>query len=484
MLKKNNNLGNIFVIFGGTGDLTKRKLLPAIYNLKKEGLLPSNFALVAVGRRDYTTDEFRKIAYHAIKDYSRFKLEEDIWNKLKEKIYYRKMDFTNENEYHDLKTYLDELDKLHHTLNNRIFYLAVAPMFFDVIVTSLHKAKMNLNKDNYSRVVIEKPFGNDLKSAKYLNKKIISTFGEENTYRIDHYLGKEMLQNIMVIRFANSLFEPLWNNKYIEQVQIISDETIGIENRGNYYEKSGAIRDMVQSHMLQLLSLVAMEKPENLDFNAIRDEKVKVLASLKKYSEQDIMQNVVRGQYNSYRNEENVSKYSQTETFVALKLEVNNKRWKNVPFYIRTGKKMPKKSTEVIIQFKPLPNPLYINNNLNLNMLIIRIQPTEGVYLQFNAKKPGERNTIIPVQMDFCQNCEVGINSPEAYERLLNDVMLGDQTLFARWDEVYYSWKFIDTIIEVWKKCVPIFPNYEEGSFGPVGAIKMLERDGREWINI
>jgi len=484
MLKKNELIPHIFIIFGGTGDLTHRKLLPAIYNLSKENLLSDNFALVSIGRRDYSTNKYRKMVYSSIKSFSRFKLEDEIWNNLKEKIYYKKMDFTNEREYLELKSYLNELDNKHQTLGNRIFYLAVAPDFFDMIVTNLHKTNMNSNKINFSRVVIEKPFGRDLHTAKYLNKKIISAFSEENTYRIDHYLGKEMLQNIMVIRFANSLFEPLWNNKYIEQIQITSSETLGVETRGNYYENSGAIRDMVQSHLLQLISLVAMEKPKSLNHNAVRDEKVKVLKSLKYYNESEIMQNVVRGQYNNYRNEKNVSKNSKTETFVALKLEVNNKRWKSVPFYIRTGKKMPKKSTEIIIQFKPLANLLYDNNNLHNNMLIIKVQPTEGIYLQFNAKEPGTRKKIIPVQMDFCQNCQVGINSPEAYERLLIDVMLGDSTLFARWDEVYYSWKFIDQIINFWDKGDPIFPNYEEGTYGPKASMKLLERDGKKWINI
>lgn len=481
---KENDISNIFVIFGGTGDLTKRKILPAIYNLAKENLLPQNFVLVSIGRRNYSLDKYREIAYNSIDIYSRYQLEENIWDSLKEKIYYKEMDFTNELEYTSLKTYLDSLDDKFNTKGNRIFYLAVAPNFFDVIASNLHKTKMNTNHTHFSRVVIEKPFGSDLKSAKYLNNKIISAFGEENTYRIDHYLGKEMLQNIMVIRFANSLFEPLWNNQYIEQIQITSHETLGVENRGNYYEKSGAIRDMVQSHMLQLLSLIAMEKPKSLDHNDIRDEKVKVLKALKKYNEEEIAKNIVRGQYKNYRNEVNVSPSSKIETYVALKLEVNNKRWRNVPFYIRTGKKMPKKATEIVIQFKTHPNLLYSKENLQPNYLIIKIQPTEGVYFQFNAKEPGTRKKIIPVQMDFCQNCDIGINSPEAYERLLYDVMLGDSTLFARWDEVYYSWKFIDTIINLWDKVEPIFPNYEEGSLGPIGAMKLLERDDRKWIDI
>jgi glucose-6-phosphate 1-dehydrogenase len=294
-----------------------------------------------------------------------------------------------------------------------------------------------------------------------------------------------MLLNIMVIRFANILFEPLWNNQYIEQVQISSNETLGVETRGGYYEKSGAIRDMVQSHLLQLLSLITMEKPKDLDSTSIRDEKVKILKQLSKYNKNEIKENVIRGQYDTYREEDRVLNTSDTETFVALKLHVNNNRWKGVPFYIRTGKKMPKKSTEIVIQFKQTENPLYDKEEAKTpNILVIHVQPVEGVYLQFNAKEPGTRHKIIPVQMAFCQNCQVGINSPEAYERLLFDVMRGDATLFARWDEVLYSWEFIDSIIDVWNKAEPNFPNYKSGSYGPETADQLLEKDGKEWINI
>ncbi len=483
--------GNTFIIFGGTGDLAHRKLYPAIYNLAKVELLPEDFALVSIGRRNYTNTEYKEKIYQSIRQFSRFKLNEDLWKELEKKFYYINMDFTNQLEYQQLKTDLGQIDEKHHTSGNHIYYLAVAPEFFDVIVSNLHKTYMHEHEVGYSRVVIEKPFGKNLESAEYLNQKIIEVFTEENTYRIDHYLGKEMLQNIMVIRFANSLFEPLWNNQYIEQVQISSSETLGVEMRGDYYEKSGAIRDMVQSHLLQLLSLVAMEKPLDLKPHSIRDEKVKVLKSLKKFSEEDINQFVVRGQYGkgknsiSYREETKVSSTSNTETFVAMRLEVDNKRWKNVPFYIRTGKKMPKKSTEIIIQFKMPDNLLYDDlHDLTPNTLVIKIQPTEGVYLQFNAKKPGTRKEIIPVNMDFCQNCEIGINSPEAYERLLYDVMRGDATLFARWDEVEYSWQFIDKLIETWQKKEPDFPNYEAGTYGPKEADMLLKNDNKEWLKI
>lgn len=486
------NLACSLIIFGGTGDLTHRKLIPAIYNLAYEKLLPKEFALVAIGRRDKTRDEYQQEVYDAIKKHSRFKLEEDIFKELIERVYYLEMDFTDPSTYGSLKEDLQVISDRHNTAGNQIFYLAVAPEFFQPIVRNLKTSIVDHSKPNYQRVVIEKPFGRDLKSAIELNDTIVDVFKEENTYRIDHYLGKEMLQNLLVIRFANILFEPLWNKEYIEQVQLSSSETLGVEKRGGYYERSGAIRDMVQSHMLQLLSLIAMERPQDLSPESIRDQKVRVLKELKLLSHEEIKENVVRGQYGSsedgkyknYRDEERVDPKSDTETFVAMKLEVENERWKGVPFYIRTGKRMPKKSTEVIVQFKETHNNLYKNNDLHPNLLVIRVQPQEGVFFQFNAKKPGNQDIIVPVQMDFCQNCQIGINTPEAYERLLYDVMKGDQTLFARWDEVYHSWKYIDTILNVWRNEEPSFPNYTSGTYGPKEADELLEKDGKFWINI
>ena len=487
------NLDSLFVIFGGTGDLTHRKLIPAIYNLHYEGRLPDNFAVVSIGRRDKSQEEYKQDLYEAVQNFSRFAMNDELWESIASRIYYYRMDFTDTTKYPELKRYLDQLANKHQTKGNQIFYLAVAPEYFEPIVKSLKLNLLEDSKDFWQRVVIEKPFGRDLKSAIKLNETIVDAFTEENTYRIDHYLGKEMLQNLLVIRFANLLFEPLWNKDYIEQVQLSSSETIGVEKRGPYYEQAGAIRDMFQSHMLQMLSLIAMEPPTSISPEAIRDAKVNVLRQLKRMDKEMIKQNVVRGQYDqssdgtlpAYRDEERVSPTSNTETYVAMKLEVENERWEGVPFYIRTGKRMPKKSTEVIIQFKEAKNNLYQHfANLQPNLLVIRVQPQEGVFLQFNAKKPGNEDVIVPVQMDFCQNCEVGINSPEAYERLLYDVMKGDQTLFARWDEVYESWKFIDTILEVWEEVEPSFPNYPSGSYGPKEADELLSRDGKKWLNI
>jgi glucose-6-phosphate 1-dehydrogenase len=475
-------LNYTIVIFGGNGDLTYRKLLPALYNLTHDKVLNSTFAVVAVGRRAYSNQRYQEDIYEALKKYSRFKLDEDLFSKLKDNIFYKSMDFKDVNAYEDLNDYLKLIDDKFSTEGKRIYYLAVAPEYFETIVDNLHTHNMHKVNGTWSRVVIEKPFGRDLKSAQYLNQKIVSVFTEANTYRIDHYLGKEMLQNIMVIRFANTLFEPLWSNKYIEQVQISSTETLGIGSRGEYYEKSGAIRDMAQSHLLQLLCLIAMEKPNSLNPDDIKNEKVKVLQALKQYSVEKVNNYVIRGQYETYRQEPKVNQESDTETFVAFKTFVNNSRWQGVPFYIRTGKKMPIKTTEIIIQFKDTDNNLY--PVATPNYLVIKIQPREGVFFQFNAKEPGTLQKIVPVQMDFCQNCQVGINSPEAYERLFFDIMRTDSTLFARWDEVEYAWKFIDSIINAWKESKPKFPNYQTGSFGPKEADELLKKDHHSWINL
>lgn len=485
------------VIFGGTGDLTHRKLLPALYNLTVQDLLPEGFVLVAIGRRDKTSKSYRQEAYKSVKEFSRLEVDEAAWWSLEERIYYQRFDFREDPGYLKLNKFLQEMDEKYQTKGNRIFYLAVAPDYFGVIVDKLETHGILKNASStWPRVVIEKPFGHDLKSARHLNDKLTRVFSEDRIYRIDHYLGKEMLQNIMVIRFANTLFEPLWNNKYIDNVQIISGETAGVGNRGGYYERAGALRDMVQNHMLQLLTLTAIEPPGDLETESIRDEKVKVLKKLADFEPDKIDDFAIRGQYGpgyikgekvfGYREEERTSPESNTETFVALKLFINNWRWAGVPFYIKTGKRLPKKSTEVIIEFNSHLHPDYLQDftSLEPNLLVIRIQPREGVYLQFNAKEPGSRQKIIPVNMDFCQNCQIGTNSPEAYERLLYDIMLGDQTLFTRWDEVEYSWRFIDKLSRAWERIKPDFPNYAAGSTGPKAADELLVKDGRKWWEI
>lgn len=461
-----------FVIFGATGDLTKRKLLPAFYNLQAENRLPETFEIIAVGRRDFDSELYREKAAEHVKNHSRNKPRPEIWNKLREKIRYLKMNFTKETEYPQL------FEALRGT-ELAIFYFAVAPEHFETITVNL---KNKLPKDFGVRVVIEKPFGHDLPSAASLNKLLSDSFGEENIYRIDHYLGKEMTQNIHFIRFANTIFEPLWNKDFIEQVQIISSETIGVEDRGNYYERAGALSDMFQSHLLQLLSLIAMEKPENLDTETVRDKKVEILSALRPLTPEEAENYLVFGQYSgdgnipAYREERNVSETSETETFLALRLFLNSERWRGVPFYIMTGKRLPVKKTEIIIQFKKFPSPY--DEDLH-NLLVFKIQPEEGVYLRFNAKKMGVTDEIVPVKMDFCQNCHIELNSPEAYERLLDDAIKGDSARFTRWDEIEHSWRFVQGLKEH-KSKLHFYPPF---TWGPEGAWEMIKRDGKHWFN-
>ncbi|MEW9096282.1 MAG: glucose-6-phosphate dehydrogenase [Clostridiaceae bacterium] len=492
----NIDLSCIMVIFGGTGDLTHRKLISAIYNLSYQNMLPDNFAIVAIGRRVFTDEEYREQIKKSVSKYSRFPMEDEKWDEIRSKIYYLDFDFKDNDGYIKLKKLLGNLDERYDTHGNRIYYLAVAPEYFEPIVEKLKFHGMNTHKGSNRRIVIEKPFGKDLKSATYLNEKITSAFSEDNIYRIDHYLGKEMIQNIMVIRFANLFFESLWNNKYIDNVQITSSEMVGVESRGGYYESAGALKDMIQNHMFQLLSLIAMEPPVSLHTEDIRDEKIKVFKSIEKVTPEYVMENMVRGQYGrgkigdkevlAYREEDKISPNSNIETFVAMKLYIQNYRWVGVPFYIRTGKRLASKSTEIVIQFKSMEKLLYFKefDNLEPNLLVIKIQPKEGIFFQINGKKQGVENKIIPIQMEFCQNCPLENNSPEAYERLLFEVMKGDSTLFTRWDEVEYSWKFADTISEIWKNKQPNYPNYDSGSWGPKESHELLKRDGRFWWDV
>ncbi|NLM39816.1 MAG: glucose-6-phosphate dehydrogenase [Firmicutes bacterium] len=476
----------ILVIFGATGDLTHRKLYPALYNLWLDKLLPERFAVVSIGRREKNDDEVRQDIVRSIQQFSRTaKPSGDRLDQFLAMFSYYQLDFNDTAGYGPLKEYLEEKDQIHGTLGNRVYFLAVAPEYFSPIAKELHDQGMAEQRGSWQRVVIEKPFGQNLPTAIQLNNDVRATFGEENIYRIDHYLGKEMAQNIMIIRFANTLFEPLWNNRYIDHIQLSLTETVGVEGRGPYYEQAGALRDMVQNHMLQLLSLIAMEPPVTLDTESIRDEKVKVLRSLKVKRE-----DVVRGQYGrsesgeirAYREEDRVSPESQVETFVALKATIDNFRWAGVPFYLRTGKRLPRKYSEIVIQFKKLPGVLYFkDNDLDPNILVIRVHPDEGVYLQFNAKQLGTSSLIVPVSMDFCHNCADGLNSPEAYERLLYDVMRGDSTLFTRWDEVEHSWRFVDQIAEWWQE-QPEIPIYPSGSWGPKESDELPEKDGRRWL--
>jgi glucose-6-phosphate 1-dehydrogenase len=481
------------ILFGATGDLAKRKLFPAFFNLYRRGMLSEQFSIVGVARKELDTNGFRDHVLNSLKEFGHLDSEgQNLWAKFAEHLDYVGLDLTNQEHYTKIQQKVQEYEQKFNIPGNSLFYLAIAPQLFGPVTLNVKQAKL-LDGQGWNRLVIEKPFGHDYQSAEELNETIRKVFKEEEIYRIDHYLGKEMIQNIEVIRFANSFFEPLWNNHYIANVQITSSETVGVEERGGYYEKSGALRDMVQNHMLQMVMMIAMEPASRLVTEAIRDEKVKVLRSLRRYTEEEVKQNVVRGQYaegkagnetlKGYRSEPAVSAQSNTETFVAARLFIDNFRWAGVPFYIRTGKRMPTKSTEILIQFKNLPNHLYFNKNDNLepNLLSIRISPQEGIYFKINAKKPGIEGTVTPIAVDFCQNCETGINSPEAYERLIQDCLEGDSTYFTRWDEVALAWKFVDPISTAWKSdMAPLLP-YPAGSWGPERAFELLREDGYRW---
>lgn len=486
---QNETPASLIVIFGATGDLAKRKLYPSLYQLYQKGKLSNHFAVIGVARREWSHDTLRNHVKDSVLTSTPDAKQID---EFVSHFYYQAHDVTKTESYVDLKNLADELDEKYSLQGNRIFYLAMAPEFFGSI--AIHLKKDGLTDTNgFHRLVIEKPFGHDLESAIALNNQIRSVFSENEIYRIDHYLGKEMVQNIEVIRFANAIFEPLWNNRFISNIQITSSEEIGVEERGDYYEKSGALRDMVQNHMLQMVSLLAMEPPIRLNPKEIRSEKVKILRALRPIKGEEVHKYFVRGQYGpgvingkkvvGYREEVNVDPESNTDTYVAGKLMIDNFRWAGVPFYIRTGKRMTAKSTKIIIQFKDVPMNLYYKSDQKLapNLLIIHIQPEEGITLHLNAKNTGQKMETTPVKLNFSTNDIAGYNTPEAYEKLLYDCLRGDATNFTHWDEVALSWKFVDNISEVWENEKANFPNYEAGSMGPVEADELLKRDGFFW---
>ena len=489
----------ILVIYGATGDLTARKLFPAVYNLAREGQLPSQFAVVGFARREKTHEQFREEMKKAINEHSRVKpVDESVWKTFEQQIFYHQSEFPDKEGYSRLDTFLKELDGRFGTKGNRVFYLSTQPKFFTTICENMHSTGLLYDtkkvKDKFSRIIIEKPFGHDLESAHALQNELLQFLSEDQIYRIDHYLGKETVQNLMVFRFANSLFESLWNSRYIDHVQITVSEDIGIGRRGAFFEEAGLLRDVVQNHMMQLLSLVAMEPPVDLTADAIRDEKVKVLHALRPFTADDFSNSIVRGQYGKgfingepvagYREEENVDPNSSVETYLALRLFIDNWRWHGVPFYLRGGKRLPKRATEIAIQFKLPPGVLFQEEGKEHepNVLAIRIQPDEGTALKINCKVPGPASPIQPVKMDFRYGSYFGMSPPEAYERLILDCMAGDSTLFAREDEVFSSWKLLTPVLDEWQKKSPdSFPNYEAGTWGPKQAEEMLEKDGRKW---
>lgn len=478
------------VIFGATGDLTSRKLIPALYNLLKDGQLPSQFACVGFARRPKTDDQFRHEMEEAVKKFSRTKpVDESIWKHFEEHLFYHQAEFHDDEGYFKLKQRLEELDHRLGTKGNRIFYLATPSSYFPLICEKLKKQNLIYpeNSSSWSRVIIEKPFGHDLVTAEKLQSELVQCLAENQIYRIDHWLGKETVQNLLVFRFANSLFESLWNNRYIDHVQITVAEDLGIGTRGKFWEETGLLRDIVQNHVMQLVTLVAMEPPVNISARSIRDEKVKVLQSMRPLEKKD----VVHGQYTEglidgedvigYKQEKDVAPDSCIETFAALRLHIDNWRWSGTPFYIRSGKRLPKKSTEIAIMFKDPPSVLFQHGKRknDPNVLVIQIQPNEGISLKINCKVPGPASPIQPVKMDFKYGSYFGTTPPEAYERLICDAIIGDSTLFARQDEVLLSWKLLSPVFDWWKKDAPA--TYPAGSWGPDASDDLLKADGRLW---
>ncbi len=486
----------VMVIFGASGDLTKRKLLPSLYNLARDGLLSKHFAVIGLSRSEMSHDEFREKMGEDLREFATGSVDDELWKWFSERLYYLPGDLQKSDTYKRLESLLKEVDETHGTEGNYFYYLATAPQFFSPVVEHLGKAGLARQEDdNWRRVIFEKPFGRDLASARQLNKEIGSVLEENQIYRIDHYLGKETVQNIMVLRFANGIFEPVWNRRYIDHVQITVSEHLGVEERGGYYEQSGALRDMVPNHIFQLISLTAMEPPISFGADAVRDEQAKVLRAIQPMSPEEVLRRTVRGQYGegtvedetvpAYRDESKVDPQSTTETFVAMKLYIDNWRWAGVPFYLRTGKRLPKRVTEIGIQFKSAPFILFRQTaiqQLNPNRLSLRIQPDEGISLTFGAKVPGPVLKMGTVDMDFQYVDYFGSKPSTGYERLLYDCMMGDATLFQRADMTEASWLVVEPILDVWKALPPRdFPNYDSGTWGPKDADHLLEREGREW---
>ncbi len=479
------------VIFGGTGDLAARKIVPALYNLALQRLLPAAFAVVGAARADLTAEQFRESLHADLAQYSRTKpINEDVWRSFAENVHYVS---TRDSEgYESLRHRLAEIDVSAGTNGNRLFYLATPPSAYGPIIDLIKQHRLTENVS--ARVVVEKPFGHDLESASALSEKVQGVFTEDEIFRIDHYLGKETVQNILVLRFANGIFEPIWNRQYVDHVQITVAESLGIEERGAYYEQAGAIRDIVQNHLLQLVALVGMEPPVSFDSKAVRDEKLKVLRAIRPIGGDGVDANVVRGQYGpgfiegaparAYREEDGVSRTSTTETFVAIRTFIDNWRWEGTPFYLRTGKRLPKRTTEIAIQFRAAPHAVFSSEaaeGMEPNALVLRIQPDEGISLKFGAKVPVQGIRIRSVNMDFVYGASFMVDAPDAYETLILDALRGDATLFTRQDEVEQQWRFVDPIARSWASGQSDLPAYPAGSWGPTEADLLIARDGRTW---
>src|SRR5438876_6682656 len=478
----------VMVVFGASGDLTHRKIFPALYSLASRRLLPEHFAVVGVARSALSDDEFRDRMEHAVREFGRDDFRQDVWDWLAEGMRYLSADFAEKEGGDNLVALLNELDEERGTRANRVYYLAIPPQAMDTVAQVLGECR---GTKGWVRLIVEKPFGHDLASARELTERISRHFTEQEVFRIDHYLGKETVQNMLALRFANGIFEPIWNRQFIDHVQITVAESLGIEARAGFYEQAGAIRDIFQNHMLQLVALTAMEPPIDFTADSVRNEKVKVLKAMHTPGPKHI----VRGQYGAgyvegkevpgYREEEGVAPDSLTETYVAAKLFVDNWRWADTPFYVRTGKRLPRRETTIGIQFKRAPHPPFedaATEELRPNLLLVHVQPDEGVSLAIGAKVPGQGMKIRTVHMDFMYGGAFRTELPEAYERLLLDAMLGDQTLFTRSDEVEEQWALVDAIVAPWKRDRPALPNYAAGSWGPVAADDLMQRDGRSWL--
>lgn len=486
----------VVIIFGAAGDLTKRKLLPSLYNLRLNKLLPESFAIIGVSRTDKDTDSFRDELTLSMQEYATRPFEAKQWDWFKERIYYLQGNFDDPKSYSKLNDMLTIVDKTHGTQGNYLFYLATAENYFEPIVEQISNVHLHQCTENQWRhFIIEKPFGRNLDSAHQLNNHLLAILKENQIYRIDHYLGKETVQNILVFRFGNSIFEPAWSNHYIDHVEITVAESVGVESRGGFYEKAGALRDMIPNHMFQLLSLIAMEPPTNFDADVVRSKKAELINAIRPLTYDDVKTSVVRGQYDSgyidgqevqaYRAENRVAADSNTETFVAMKLMIDNWRWVDVPFYLRTGKRLAKRTTEIAVRFKSPPLSLFRNtmvSNLMPNYLTLHIQPHEGISLQIGAKIPGPLLQIGSVNMDFDYQDYFGPSPSTGYETLIYDCMVGDQTLFQRDDNVESGWRVVQPIQEFWSSTKPTdFPNYASGIWGPQAAQQLMERDGRKW---
>jgi len=490
------------VIFGASGDLAKRKLIPAVYEMAREGLLSDKSYVVGYSRSQMTDEQFRKEAREAVHKYARTKpVDEALWAKLEERFYYTAADYGSKEDHSRVRATLNRLDEKYGASGNRLFYLSTPPQAFQPIIDRLGEQELvekgqNRDPKLWHRIIIEKPFGRDLKTARELNDLLHKYFDEEQVFRIDHYLGKELVQNLMVLRFANSMFEPIWNYKYIDHVQITVSETLGTGGRGGYYNQSGALRDMVQNHMFQLMALTAMEPPAALDARSIRDEKVKVFKSIRPIPPERADAFAIRGQYGAgdahgeqtvgYRNEEGVPRDSATETFAAMKLYVDNWRWSGMPFYLRTGKFMPEKLSEIVVRFRSPPLALFqkqCESPVYTNDLVIRVQPDEGISLRLNGKVPGGQLNIKPVALDMFYKTTFHVEPPEAYERLIHDAITGDQTLFIRGDEAEAAWAVLDPIEQGWAASKAPPAEYAPGTWGPKRAMDLIEHDGRRWLH-